>query len=86
MGLAPVEVQRRFLVTFESFLNHFSDSPWSIPGLILHTVKSAGTGGGDMIVDREVSIEISEPAAAIFACEYSLGRAWKRERPPMLFQ
>jgi hypothetical protein len=66
MSLAAVEVQNGFLVTFESFLNHFSASSWPNPSLILHMARSAGAGEGGSI-DLEASFEISEPVAAIFA-------------------
>ena len=65
MTLAAIEVQNGFLVTFESLLNHLSASRWPNPSLILHMARSAGAGGGS--IDVEVSFEISEPVAAIFA-------------------
>ena len=66
MTLAAVEVQNGFLVTFESLLSHLSASLWPNPSFILHMARSAGAGGGGSI-DIEVSFEISEPVAAIFA-------------------
>jgi hypothetical protein len=65
MTLADVEVQNGFLVTFKSLLNHLSTSLRPNPSLILQLARSAGAGGGS--IDTEVSFEISEPVAAIFA-------------------
>jgi len=47
-------------------------------------VKSARAGGGSLIVDMEIRIEISESVAAIFAKKI---KARRKERPSkLLFQ
>jgi 6-phosphogluconate dehydrogenase len=68
IGLAPL---RRFLVNFESFLNHRSTSLRHMLDLIVNMVKIAGSGGGKLDSGIKMSTAISQPVAAVFARKIS---------------